>query len=158
KIVATKDLQAAEADRTTSQAEADAAEKALRLMGFTADDVTHIVESHDLASQMTLLAPLAGTVVDRSAVVGAWAAPGAALFTIMDLDSLWVDAQVYEKDLRSLKPGQPVTVSVVAYPDKTFSGQVSYIGSTVDESTRTTVVRTVVANLDRLLKPGMFAT
>jgi len=158
KIAAAKDLAAAQADRETAQAELDAAENALHVMGFSDEDVARFPEQHEAASRVPLLAPLAGTIVQRSAELGAWAAPADSLFTIMDLGTLWVDAQVYEKDLGSLKPGQPVTVSVVAWPGRSFTGQVGYIGSTVDEATRTTTVRTVVSNPDGLLKPGMFAT
>jgi cobalt-zinc-cadmium efflux system membrane fusion protein len=95
--------------------------------------------------------------VDRQAVVGALAEPTNELFTIMNLSQLWVDAEVYEKDLDKVRPGQRVQISVIAYPDETFSGRVSYIGDTLDEERRTAVVRTVVENPDRKLKPGMFA-
>ena len=158
KIVATKDLKDAEAELATARADADAADDALQLMGFTDADVARSADDKEPAARVPLLSPIDGAVVERSAVVGAWAAPPDALFTIMDLQRVWVDAEVYERDLGALRPGQPVTVSVVAYPDKSFTGQVGIIGSTVDESRRTIVVRTVVANPDGLLKPGMFAT
>jgi cobalt-zinc-cadmium efflux system membrane fusion protein len=158
KIVATKDLKDAEAELATAQADAAAADDALQLMGYTDDDVARFSDDREPASRVPLVSPLDGAVVERNAVVGAWAAPPDALFTIMDLGRGWVDAEVYEKDLAALRPGQPVTVSVVAWPDRTFSGQVGYIGGTVDESRRTIIVRTVVANPDGLLKPGMFAT
>ena len=159
KIVATKDLMDAEAELASARADADAADDALHVMGFTDADVARSPDDdHEPASRVPLLSPLDGAVVERSAVVGAWAAPPDALFTIMDLSRVWVDAEVYEKDLGALRPGQPVTVSVVAWPDRTFSGQVGTIGATVDESRRTIVVRTVVANPDGLLKPVMFAT
>ena len=158
KIVATKDLKDAEAELATAQADAAAADDALQLMGYTDDDVARFSDDREPASRVPLVSPLDGAVVERNAVVGAWAAPPDALFTIMDLSRVWVDAEVYEKDLAALRPGQPVTVSVVAWPDRSFSGQVGYIGGTVDESRRTIVVRTVVANPDGLLKPGMFAT
>ena len=158
KIVATKDLTAAEGDRASAQAEADAARNALRIMGFSDDEVDHLASGQDSGSRVPLVAPIDGTIVDRTAVTGAWAQPSAALFTIMDLGTLWVDAQVYEKDLGAVQPGQEVTVSVIAAPDRSVTGRVSYIGSTVDDATRTTIVRTVVDNADGLLKPGMFAS
>src|SRR5262249_36709141 len=151
-------LTEAEADQQTAQAELDAAENALHVMGFSDADVARFGGEHEDASRVPLVAPIAGTIVERSAERGAWATPTDSLFTIMDLGAVWVDAQVYEKDLAALKPGQSVAVSVVACPGQSFTGQVSYIGSTVDEATRTTIVRTVVANPERLLKPGMFAT
>ena len=157
KIVATKDLSAAEGDRASAQAESDAARNTLRILGFSDDDVEHL-SSQDVGSRVPLVAPIDGTIVDRTAVTGAWAEPSAALFTIMDLGTLWVDAQVYEKDLAAVQPGQEVSVSVIAAPDRSVSGRVGYVGSTVDDATRTTIVRTVLANPDGLLKPGMFAS
>jgi cobalt-zinc-cadmium efflux system membrane fusion protein len=158
RIVATKDLTAAEGERATAQAESDAARNALRIMGFSDDEVDHLASGKDIGSRVPLVAPIDGTIVDRTAVTGVWAEPSAALFTIMDLGTLWVDAQVYEKDLGAVHAGQEVEVSVIAAPDRRVAGRVSYIGNTVDDATRTTIVRTVVANADGLLKPGMFAS
>src|SRR5262245_6713171 len=158
KIVATKDLAAAQGDLATAHAEADAARNALRILGFSDDEVDHLASGQDAGSRVPLVAPIDGTIVDRTAVTGAWAEPSAALFTIMDLGTLWVDAQVYEKDLGAVQVGEEVSVSVISAPDRDLSGRVSYVGSTVDAATRTTIVRTVVANPDGLLKPGMFAS
>jgi len=157
-IIPEKDLLAAEAQFTSAQTEADAAEKALHVIGFTEEEVASLSESHDLTAVMPIVAPIAGTVVDRQAVLGAQAEPSSNLFKIVDLSTLWVDADVYEKDLDKVRPGQRVEISVIAYPDETFSGRVSYLGDTLDEETRTTVVRTVVQNRENKLKPGMFAT
>jgi len=158
KIIATKDLTSAEAERTSAKAAEDASERALHVIGFTEDEVRHFSENHDLTSQMPLIAPISGTIVKRTAVVGAWAAPPDELFTIIDLGTLWVDAEVYEKDISKLHIGQPVELSVVAYPGKSFEGRIGYIGNTLDEEKRTAVVRAVLENPEKVLKPGMFAT
>jgi cobalt-zinc-cadmium efflux system membrane fusion protein len=157
-IIPQKDLLEAEAAFTAAQAEADAAEKALHVIGFTEEEVARLSESHDLTAMMPIVAPISGTIVDRQAVVGALAEPSSELFTIMDLSTLWVDAEIYEKDLDKVRPGQRVEISVIAYPEEVFSGRVSYIGDVLDDERRTTVVRTEVANRDHKLKPGMFAT
>jgi cobalt-zinc-cadmium efflux system membrane fusion protein len=157
-IIPRKDLLEAEAEYTSAQAEADAAEKALHVIGFTEEEVAGFSESHDLTAVMPIVAPISGTIVTRNAVIGALAEPSAQLFTIMDLSTLWVDAEVYEKDLNKVRPGQTVEISVIAYPDDIFSGRVTYIGDTVDDEKRTAVVRTVVKNRENMLKPGMFAT
>ena len=157
-IVPEKDLLEAEAEHTSARAEADATEKALHVIGFTEEEVASFSERHDLTAMMPIVAPISGIIVDRQAVIGALAEPSVALFTIMDLSTLWVDAEVYEKDLDKVRPGQRVEISVIAYPDEAFSGRVSYIGDTLDEERRTAVVRTVVNNRDRKVKPGMFAT
>lgn len=156
-IIPQKDLVEAEAEYTSAQAEADAAEKALHVIGFTEEEVASLSESHDLTAMMPIVAPISGTIVDRQAMIGALAEPSGELFTIMDLRTLWVDAEVYEKDLDKVRSGQRVEISVIAYPEERFSGRVSYIGDTLDEETRTVVVRTLVANPRNRLKPGMFA-
>lgn len=157
-IIPEKDLLEAEAEHTSARAEADATEKALHVIGFTEEEVASFSERHDLTAMMPIVAPISGVIVDRRAVLGALAEPSVALFTIMDLSTLWVDAEVYEKDLDKVRLGQRVDISVIAYPDEAFSGRVSYIGDTLDEERRTAVVRTVVNNRDRKVKPGMFAT
>ncbi|MFQ5749174.1 MAG: efflux RND transporter periplasmic adaptor subunit [Planctomycetota bacterium] len=158
KIIATKDLTAAEAERASAKAAEDATERALHVIGFTEEEVENFTENHDLTSQMPLIAPISGTIVKRSAVVGAWAAPPDELFTIMDLGTLWVDAEVFEKDLSTLHVGQRVDLSVFAYPGKTFAGRIGYISNTLDEENRTATVRTVLENPEKILKPGMFTT
>jgi cobalt-zinc-cadmium efflux system membrane fusion protein len=157
-IIPRKDLLEAEAEYTSAQAEADAAEKALHVIGFTEEEVAGFSERHDLTAIMPIVAPISGTIVARQAVIGALADPSVQLFTIMNLSTLWVDAEVYEKDLDKVQPGQRVEISVIAYPDEGFSGRVTYIGDTVDDERRTAVVRTVVENPGGKLKPGMFAT
>jgi membrane fusion protein, heavy metal efflux system len=157
-IIAEKDLLEAEAEYTAVQAGADAAEKALHVIGFTEEEMAGLSESHDLTAVMPVISPIAGTIVDRKAVVGALAEPSGELFTVMDLSTVWVDAEVYEKDLAKVRPGQRVEVSLTAYPGETFLGRVKYIGDSLDEDRRTAVVRTVVENSDGRIKPGMFAT
>lgn len=157
-IIPEKDLLEAEAERTSVRADADATEKALHVIGFTEEEVASFSERHDLTAMMPIVAPISGIIVDRQAVIGDMAEPSVELFTIMDLSTVWVDAEVYEKDLAKVRLGQRVEISVIAYPEEAFSGRVSYIGDTVDEGSRTVVVRTVVNNGDRRVKPGMFAT
>ncbi len=158
KIVPQKDLLEAEAEYTTVTAEADAAEKALHVIGFTEEEVAGLSESHDLTAIMPVIAPLSGTIVDRQAIVGALAEPSSELFTIIELSTVWVDAEVYEKDLDKIRLGQRVEILVAAHPGEVFYGRVKYIGDALDDERRTTVVRTTVDNRDGRLKPGMFAT
>jgi cobalt-zinc-cadmium efflux system membrane fusion protein len=80
------------------------------------------------------------------------------LFTVGELDSVWLLADVFEMDLGRVQKGAPVSIKVVAYPDRTFSGQVDYITGTLDPATRTARVRCAVPNPARELKPEMYAT
>jgi len=157
-IIPRKDLLEAEAEHTAVTAEADAAEKALHVIGFTEEEVAGLSESHDLTAIMPVIAPISGTIVDRQAIVGALAEPSSELFTIIELSTLWVDAEVYEKDLDKIRPGQRVEILVAAHPGEIFYGRVKYIGDSLDDERRTTIVRTTVDNRDGRLKPGMFAT
>jgi len=80
------------------------------------------------------------------------------LVTIADLSGVWVQADIFERDLRNISVNQKADVTTAAYPDAHFHAQVSLIGSTVDAQTRTAKVRFMVANPDARLKPGMFTS
>ena len=96
-------------------------------------------------------------MVERTGNTGATVGTDANIFKIMDLSSVWIDANVFEKDLERVRVGQLVNVKVPAFPESTFTGHVILISTTVDPDTRTVQVRTEVANPDGRLKPDMFA-
>ena len=102
-------------------------------------------------------APFAGTVIEKTAVLGEYAEAYKPLFTIADLSSLWIETNLYERDLGSVAVGALATVTVAAYPDERFVGKVTYISNTLDRKTRTVKARVEVSNIERRLKPGMFA-
>jgi cobalt-zinc-cadmium efflux system membrane fusion protein len=112
-----------------------------------------------------LRALLDGEVVARNVnpgmeVLGQYAGGGAAveLFTIGDVDEVWVTADAFEMDLARIKPGEHVQIKVVAYPDRVFEGTVDWVSAGLDPVTRTAKVRCTVENHDKALKPEMFAT
>jgi cobalt-zinc-cadmium efflux system membrane fusion protein len=152
-----KNLLAAEAEYKVAQAEVEAAHKRLHILGFTEDQVKGIAETHQINPTITLDAPIAGKVVDIEAVRGAMVDQSTEILTIIDPTLLWVDAEIYEKDLAKVKIGQRVEIVVPAYPGEIFAGKLSYIGDLVNEETRTITVRAEVGNDDQRLKPGMFA-
>ena len=152
-----KNFVAAEAEHKVAQATVEAAHKKLHVLGFTEEQVKEIADTHQINATISLYAPIAGKVVDTQAVLGAMVDPSTAILTIIDLRSLWVDAEVYEKDIARIKIGQEAEIGVPAYPAAVFRGKISYIGDVVDEETRTITVRADVDNADRRLKPGMFA-
>jgi cobalt-zinc-cadmium efflux system membrane fusion protein len=80
------------------------------------------------------------------------------LFTIGALDTIWVTADVFEMDLADVKGGQPVSVKVISYPDRTFDGAVDWVSGTIDPATRTARARCTIQNPERLLKPEMYAS
>lgn len=106
---------------------------------------------------VVITAPFAGTIIEKMAVFGEYAQAYKPLFTVADLNSLWLETDLYERDLSSVAVGASATVAVAAYPNERFTGTVTYISSTLDSQTRTVKARIEIANADRRLKPGMFA-
>jgi membrane fusion protein, heavy metal efflux system len=105
-----------------------------------------------------ITAPFAGIVTKVAAAPGEVVEPAKELFTVADISRVWVQAEVYEKDLGRLRVGQPAIIHVDTYPDEPFAGQVAYISDALDPQTRTAKVRCEVANPEVRLKLDMFAT
>ena len=106
---------------------------------------------------LTYYAQVAGIVMDKKAVQGMRFMPGEPLFQIADLSQVWVLADVAEHDIGQVKTGSVAEVSVGAYPDRKFTGRISFIYPTLNNATRTVQVRVEIANPQGLLKPAMFA-
>jgi cobalt-zinc-cadmium efflux system membrane fusion protein len=163
-----KALQAAEHDLEVAKASAEssvastkaaltAARRHLLILGLKESDVDALASKPSQASIFSLSSPIDGIVVERNATIGATVTNEANLFKIIDLSSVWIDANVFEKDLERVKLGQEVKVKVTAFPASSFSGRVILVSSVVDPDTRTVKVRTEVPNPDGRLKPDMFA-
>jgi cobalt-zinc-cadmium efflux system membrane fusion protein len=148
--VARKDVAQAESDLAKAGAARERARARLSLLGINPGEHT---------SRFTLRAPIAGTVVERQALPGAEVRgdAGTPLVTISELDRVWVFADVYERDLASVKAGQTGQVSVASYPGVSFPAQIEHVGEVEDPQTRTVKVRLAAANPDHKLKPEMFA-
>jgi cobalt-zinc-cadmium efflux system membrane fusion protein len=151
-----RDYETAEDNYRKAKAEMERAQQKARLFrNAEADKVTQ---------EFTLRAPIEGEVISRSANPGAEVqgqySGGTAveLFTVGELDSVWVFADVFEMDLARVKRGAPVSVRVVAYPDKVFAGKVDWISDALDPTTRTAHIRCSIPNPGRELKPEMYAT
>ena len=167
-ITAGKNLQAAEHDLEVAKASAEsaingtkatltAARRHLLILGLSNATIDSLPKKPDLAAVFSLNSPIAGTVIERNATVGASVGTDASVFKIIDLSRVWIDANVFEKDLARVRLGQQVTVRVPALPEAIYSGRVTLINSVLDPETRTIKVRTEVANPDSRLKPDMFA-
>ena len=167
-ITAGKNLQAAEHDLEVAKASAEnsingtkaaliAARRHLLILGLSNSTIDSLPKKPDLAAVFSLSSPIAGTVIERNATIGASVGTDASLFKIIDLSRVWIDANVFEKDLARVRLGQEVKIRVPALPEATYSGRVTLINSIVDPETRTIKVRTEVANPDNRLKPDMFA-
>ncbi|HSB12249.1 MAG TPA: efflux RND transporter periplasmic adaptor subunit [Blastocatellia bacterium] len=148
---------AAESSTTSTKAALSAARRKLLILGMTASEIDRLRGDQDLGALFSLTSPIDGVVVERTATIGATVGADASVFKIIDISSVWIDANVFEKDLNRVKLGQGAKVSVPAFPDAVFSGKVIFISSVVDPDTRTLKVRTEVPNKDGKLKPDMFA-
>jgi cobalt-zinc-cadmium efflux system membrane fusion protein len=151
RIVSRGELQRAEADAAEAEAELRAAEAAVDALGVGRSGAGS-------PSGFTLLAPLSGTVLERSAVQGQTADPSRALFRIGDLSELWLIAQAPERDAVRVRGGSPAEITLAALPGQKLRGRVDWVGREVDAHSRTVPVRIVLPNADGRLKPGMFAT
>jgi len=112
---------------------------------------------HRDASLAVLRAPFDGVVTKYDVAQGEVAEPERELFTVTDLSSVWVLADIYEKDITKVRAGTDAVVRVDAYPDRSFAGRVTYVADLIDPQTRSAKARVVVANPGTALKLDMFA-
>ncbi|MBI2559568.1 MAG: efflux RND transporter periplasmic adaptor subunit, partial [Planctomycetes bacterium] len=145
-VVSQKTFIEAESELERARIELRALEERLHLLGMKDSDVQKIREHEEFQSLLPIIAPFDGTVIEKHAVIGERVDVGFGLFRVADLTRLWVWFDVYEKDLAKVKNGQNVSLLVLAYPDENFEGQITYIGNTVSEKTRTTKVQAEVDN------------
>jgi len=155
------DLELAKASATSNAAQTKAAltsaRRHLLILGLKDSDIDALANKPGLSSVFSLNAPISGVVIERNATLGATVGTDANLFKIIDISQVWIDANVFEKDLERVRLGQAVKVNVPAFPGATFSGKVILVSSVVDPETRSVKVRTAVPNADGRLKPDMFA-
>jgi cobalt-zinc-cadmium efflux system membrane fusion protein len=112
---------------------------------------------HRTASHNVLRAPFDGVITTYDVAPGELVDPQEDLLTVTDLSQVWVLADVYERDIAKLRTGRDVQISMDAYPDRTFTGRLTYVSDVIDPKTRTAKVRCVVDNPDGALKLDMFA-
>lgn len=133
-----------------------AAREKLRLLELTKEQIDEIETKTEPTDRTTLRAPFDGVVMDLKKREGEYVKTGEALYTLMDLSSVWVQLEVFEDDLPWLALDQTVQLKTGALPGETFSGQVSFIDPALDDKQRINRVRVAVSNPLRKLKPGMF--
>jgi Cu(I)/Ag(I) efflux system membrane fusion protein len=134
---------------------ADDARRRLELFGMSKADIATITKSGKPMRAVTIRAATGGNVLSRSAVTGAYVQPGAVLFEIADLSTVWAWIEIPERDLGRIAVGQPATFAVTAYPGEEFSGKVGFLAPTVDATTRTLRARLELPNRAGRLRPGM---
>jgi membrane fusion protein, heavy metal efflux system len=146
-ISSQKEMLEAQGAYRMAQADLNAAAAKLRSMGAAAGE----------GATFGLTTPIAGTVVERTAMPGQIVGPSTNLFTIADLHHVWIVVDVYEGDVARVTTGAPAEVVTRAMPNRVFQGRVAYAGGVVDTTTRTLKIRVDVDNAGQLLRPGMYA-
>jgi cobalt-zinc-cadmium efflux system membrane fusion protein len=152
-IIPQRDYLRAQADFEKASTELRAAQDRLRLLG-----VTPSAGAAHAQSSFAVVAPFAGTVIQKKATLGDLASPSDALFTVADLSTVWIEASLPEAVLAKVRTGATASVTVTAYAGERFSGRVAYVASVLDKDTRTAAARIEVVNRDGRLKPEMFAS
>lgn len=158
--IAQKDLDQAVSDQQAADGAHKAARDALRIFGKTTADMNRIVAERKVDSVLMVRSPINGRVTARSAAPGLLVQPGTAPapYTVSDLSTVWMLANVAEMDIPVLRRGQEVEVTVQAYPGRVFRARITNIGASVDAGTRRMPVRSEVKDAKNELRPGMFAT
>ncbi len=152
--IAERDLEAAESARAQAAADLGAAEQSLKILGIANPDA---MVGSPTRSEIPLLAPISGEVVERLVAPGQVIQAGATqAFTISDMSTVWVLANVYQKDLPYVRVGDPTTITTDAYSGTEFHGKISYIAAALDPNTRTLQARIEVNNPGGKLKKDMY--
>lgn len=152
--------QRAIADVNSARAAVINLEQKLRRLGVSAEDLTRVRRGEEVnaASRSAVSAPFGGVVIEVHAAQGEVITPERELFVVADLSRVWVQGDVYQKDIARIRIGQNALITVDAYPGETFTGRVTYVSNVLDSDTRTARVRCEVSNRDGRLKAQMFAS
>ena len=135
----------------------EAAKERLRLWNVSDQEITELEKSRKPSDQLMLRSPFAGVVNEVMARPGMSVKTGDKLVSVLDLSNLWVWAEFYENEVGLLRPGQPVEVSLPAFPNQRFQGQIAVISPSIDATKRTARVRIDIPNPKSQLRPGMYA-
>ena len=133
-----------------------AAEERLRRFDVPDAEIERIEQSGSVEREVAIESPASGYIIERNALPNVYVQPDTKLYTIADLSTVWVYANVFQTDVGRLKPGDRAQVTVDAYPGRKFNGRIDQILPDVDQATRTVRVRLIFSNPGIMLKPGMY--
>jgi cobalt-zinc-cadmium efflux system membrane fusion protein len=153
-------LDAAENDVRSSEVALEAARNRLRILGKTDQEITDFQEKGTIDPATLITAPIGGTIVQRKVGPGQYVGSGSTdpVFIIGDLSTVWVVAFIRETEAPLVHVGQAIHFTVLAYPDRSFPANISYVAAAFDPTIRRLLVRATVNNSAGLLKPEMFAS
>ena len=151
-----QELERIHAEHAAQTAAVQSARSQLELLGVPASTIDSLGAGKSVNATTTVPAPIDGVVTERTANVGLNVDPAMALFTVVDLSTVWITAEVYEKDFSRVRVGSDTTIATAAFPDLSLSGRVSYIDPHVNAQTRTAKIRVEVPNPRGELRLGMY--
>ena len=159
RAVSQRDFDQGISEQQTAEGNLRAGRDAVRLFGKTNEEIDHIIAERKADPTLVVPCPIDGRVTARNAAPGLYVQPGSAPapFTVANVDTMWMLANVAENDSPAFQVGQPLQVRVGAFPDRLFDGKITTVGSIVDPNTRRVLVRSEVKNPQHELRAGMFA-
>jgi cobalt-zinc-cadmium efflux system membrane fusion protein len=157
---AQKDVDQSTSDEQTAEGNYKAARNSVRIFGKTDAEIDQVVNMRKVDSTLLVPSPISGRIVARSAAPGFLTQPGnaPAPYSVADLSTMWMIANVIETDAPAYKLGQDVEVTVPAYPGTVFKGRVTTLGSIIDPNSHRQLVRSQIDDPQHLLRSGMFAS
>ena len=163
KVIGLAEAQRREGEMISLRADKREARDRLLLYGMSEDNIKRLTREQTIQSHVPIMAPFDGRVIARNLTKGEVVETTEKLFVVADLSEVWVLANIPEKDIPYIHSGgassdQLVEVLVNAYPNEVFHGKLTYVGDVLDVATRTMNLRLELPNLDRKLKPEMYAT
>jgi membrane fusion protein, copper/silver efflux system len=135
-----------------------AAKRKMELLGVTSDEIEHLSHTRKVTTQSVIRSPFSGTVTEKTTLPGMYIMRGDKLLSLTELSTVWMYADIYEKDIASIELGQEVAVAIPSYPGETFTGRIIFVSPIVDDATRTVKVRVEMNNANGKLKPNMFVS
>jgi cobalt-zinc-cadmium efflux system membrane fusion protein len=159
RAVSQRDLDQGVSDQQTAEGNLRAGRDAVRLFGKTDAEIDKIVADRTADPTLVVPSPIDGRITARSAAPGLFVQPGnaPAPFTVADINTMWMLANVIETDSPAFRVGQAVQVKLDAFPDRVFDGKITTIGASVDPNTRRVLVRSEISDPQHELRAGMFA-
>nr|WP_247686949.1 efflux RND transporter periplasmic adaptor subunit [Pseudoalteromonas luteoviolacea] len=135
----------------------EAATKRLRALKMSTDFIEQLIKTKQVRQTVTFYTPQSGVVKNLKIREGYYVQPGTTMMSIGQLDHVWVEVEVFEREASLIKVGLPVEMTLDYLPNRSWQGQVDYVYPSLDASNRTLRVRLKFSNIDKALKPNMFA-
>jgi Cu(I)/Ag(I) efflux system membrane fusion protein len=149
------EARSADSERLTNTLAADARRR-LELLGISDQEIATLQKNGKPLRAMSIRSPVGGFVTEKNALQGQFVTPDTTLFTVADLSTVWVVADVYEYEVARVRTGQTARLTLAAYPGEVFRGRVEFIYPTLDAATRTLKVRVAFKNPNLKMRPGMY--